>query len=428
MEIKRKDLFWFIILRLVVITSLAVSVIFIQYGTSAFFEVSPLLSHLYTFILIVYGISAVYFLLFWWNRHLKAQVYLQIFLDLFFITYMVYISGGLRGSFYFLYIFEIIAASVVLSNRAAYLTAALSCIFFGLLVDATYFGFIPYFSPEGEKITLAVLLNNIILAWGVFFLVAFLINSLMGNLRKTNEKLTQAQRELEIKKHLAMAGEFAAQLAHEIRNPLAAVSGSVQVLKDSLDLAPDQRTLMNIVVDESERVSQSIEQFLNLAASGKHVFTPVRLSETLQETLLLLQGGKEFNGDIRLEGNFKDSPIEYYGNKNQFKQIFWNIIKNGIKAMPDGGILRINFFRKEDGGIRMMFSDTGFGMDEKEKEKLFEPFHSGFTQGSGIGMTVVRRIVEEYGGRITADTQSGKGMRVTIELPESKPYDDQKKG
>jgi two-component system sensor histidine kinase PilS (NtrC family) len=428
MEIRRKDLFWFIILRLVIITSLAVSVVFIQYGTSAFFEVSPLLSHLYYFILIVYGISALYFLLYWWNRFLTAQVYLQIFIDLFFITYMVYISGGLRGSFYFLYIFEIIAASVVLSNRAAYLTAALSCIFFGVLVDATYFGFIPYFSPEGERITLAMLLNNIVLAWGVFFLVAFLINSLMGNLRKTKEKLTLAQRELEIKKHLAMAGEFAAQLAHEIRNPLAAVSGSVQVLKDSLDLPGNQQALMHIVVDESERVSQSIEQFLNLASPGKHVFTTVKLSDTLQETLLLLQRGGELDEDIRLEGNFANSKIEYYGNKNQFKQIFWNIIKNGIKAMPEGGTMTIHFLRKENGGIRMIFSDTGYGMPEEEKEKIFEPFHSGFTQGSGIGMTVVRRIVEEYGGHIKVETQQGKGTRVMIELPEMKAYDEQGKG
>lgn len=428
MTIQRKDVFWFIILRMVVVTTLAVAAVMIQYGTAAFFEASPLLIQVYVFILMVYGISAVYFFLYWWNRNLKAQVYAQILIDLVLITYLVYISGGLTGSFYFLYIFEIIAASVVLSNRAAYLTAALSCIFFGLLVDAVYFGVIPHFSPEGADISLAVMLNNLFLAWGVFFLVAFLINSLTGRLRKTREKLVLAQKELEIKKHLAMAGEFAAQLAHEIRNPLTAVSGSVQVLKNSMDLPQDQKELMDIVVDESERVSQSIEQFLSLASPEKHVFTSVSLPDLLEETLILLERGGELNGNIRLEGNHQETPLQYYGSRNQLKQIFWNLLKNGIKAMPGGGTLRIHFSLKDQGGVRMIFSDTGRGMDESELQKALEPFYSGFRQGSGIGLTVVKRIVEEYGGDITVASQPQKGTAVTIDLPELKPREETPRG
>ncbi|MFW6137138.1 MAG: ATP-binding protein, partial [Candidatus Aminicenantaceae bacterium] len=313
------------------------------------------------------------------------------------------------------------------SNRAAYLTAALSCVFFGLLVDAVYFGLIPHFSPEGGEVSLAVMLNNLFLAWGVFFLVAFLINSLTGRLRKTREKLALAQKELEIKKHLAMAGEFAAQLAHEIRNPLTAVSGSVQVLKNSMDLPRDQKDLMDIVVDESERVSQSIEQFLSLASPEKHVFTSVGLPDLLEETLILLERSGELNGDIRLTGNYKETSLQYCGSRSQLKQIFWNLLKNAIKAMPGGGTLRVDFHRR-DGGVHMAFSDTGTGMTESEQQKAFEPFYSGFRQGSGIGLTVVKRIVEEYGGDIAIHSGPGRGTTVTIDLPEPGRRDKTSKG
>ena len=414
MKKQRKDIFWFILLRLIIITTLVVSAVIIQFSTSIFLP----LGLFYYLILFTYFLSFIYIILYYWGRYLSFLVHLQIFFDLFLITALVYFSGGLTGSFYFLYIFEIIAASIVISRRAAYLTAAFSAIFFGLLVNGMYLGALPNFSSDtSTEISLGLVINNIFIAWSVFFLVAFLINYMTERLRKTGDELRLAQKELEIKKRLAVAGEFSAQLAHEIRNPLAAISGSVQVLRDELDLADEQKNLMDIVVHESKRASQSIEQFLSFASPGEQTFSWVNLSAVLDETLTLLQRGGEFNGNCRVEGNYRSSEVRYFGNANQFKQIFWNLLKNSLKAMPEGGTLAIDFTQEKKGGVRIRFTDAGMGMLEEDKRRIFEPFYSGFEKGNGIGMTVVRKIVDDYNGKIQVLSELNKGTEVVILLP-----------
>ncbi|MFW6140080.1 MAG: ATP-binding protein [Acidobacteriota bacterium] len=418
MKVKRKHIFWFIIFRLIILTSLLVTAVGIQFAAAEYIH----LTALYYLILAAYGLSILYLILYFWNRYLSFQAYLQIFFDLLLITFLVYISGGLRGSFYFLYIFAIIAASIVLSSRDAYITAALSCIFFGVLVDGMYFGFIPYFqSGEPLEVSLAFVLSNILFAWAVFFLVAFLINHLMGSLRKTRDELESAQKELEVKRNLALAGEISAQLAHEIRNPLAAISGSVQVLRDTLKISGEERKLMNVVVEESGRMSHSIEQFLNLASSKKKTFTEFNLSDAVKETITLLQRGGELDENIKIKGSYSSQKMPFYGSKEQVKQISWNLIKNAARAMPQGGELVIDLHQPNKKEVAMVFSDTGSGMKKEQLEKLFEPFHSGFEGGLGIGMTVVHRMVEECGGKIKVDSDPDTGTQITITLPKMEP-------
>jgi len=415
---KKNDIFWFIIVRLIIVTSLAVSTVIIQYSTEVLLNLNSFY-YLYYLVLFVYLLSIVYFILFYAAKNYTFQAYLQIFIDLLLITALIYISGGIKGSFYSLYIFEIIAASVVISKRTTYLVAALSAVFYGLLIDGMYYAIIPYLYPElSQELSLSAVLSNILTAWGVFIIVAFLINHLTGNLRKTRDELLLAQKELEIKKDLAVAGETSAHLAHEIRNPLAAISGSVQVLRDEMDLTGEQRHLMDIVVRESENISQSIEQFLNLASPGTQDFASIDLPSVLKEILTLLKRSGEINENYQIEGNYKTARVNYYGNKAQFKQIFWNLLKNALKAMPDGGTLTVDFTRRKKKGIQMKFADTGKGMGKEERERMFEPFYSGFDTGKGIGMAVVRRIVDDYNGKIHVFSTPNKGSEIVIVLPE----------
>ena len=414
LDTKKKDILWLILLRLIIVTSLVVSAVIIQYSTSVFLP----LNSFYYLVLLFYILSFIYFIFYIWGKYLTLQAYLQIFFDLLLITALVYISGGLQGSFYFLYIFGIIAASIVLSKRAAYLTAALSAIFFGYLVVFMYRRIIPSFAPEEIlEVSLGLVINNIFIAWSAFFLVAFLMNYLTGSLQKTRDELRLTQKELEVKKRLAVAGEVSAQLAHEIRNPLAAISGSVQVLKDELGLREEQKDLMNIIVKESGRISRSIEQFLNLASPVKQAFSSIDLSAILEETVVLLQSGGELNGNFRVEGNFKSVHVRYFGSGSQFKQLFWNIIKNSLRAMPDGGTLTVDFNQEKKDKIQLRIADTGKGMTEEEKERIFESFYSGFEGGQGIGMAVVHRIVGDYKGEIKIDSELNKGTEVVITLP-----------
>lgn len=411
---KRKDVFWFILLRLIVLTSLLSSVVIIQRSTSIFLPPSPF----YYLIFLSYFLSFIYFLLYIWGKSYTLQVYFQIIFDFLLITALVYISGGLKSSFYCLYIFEIIAASLLLSCRAAYIASALSSIFFGLLVEGMYFGLIPSFSVEQSmNISPGLVLNNIFIAWSVFFLVAFLMNYLTRSLRKTKNELRLAQKEIELRNRLAIAGEVSAQLAHEIRNPLAAISGSVQVLKNELELRREQKELMNIIIKESKRVSQSIDQFQNLTSLGGKTFSHIELSSLLRETLILLKRSGELDGDCQLRGNFDSVKVPYYGNANQIKQIYWNLIKNSLRAMPEGGTLTIDFDKVRKNCIQLRFADTGRGMTEEEKQKIFEPLFSGFNNGMGMGMSIVHKIVDDYNGKIQVFSELDKGTEVLITLP-----------
>jgi len=414
MSTEKKDILRLILLRLVIVTSLVVSAVIIQYSTAVFLPLNPF----YYVVISFYLLSFVYLVLYIWGKYLPLQVSFQIFFDLLLITALVYISGGVQGSFFFLYIFVIIAASYVISKRAAFLTAALAAIFYGFLVDGMYFGLIPYYAQEETiEISLGLVNYNIFMAWGAFFLVAFFMNFLTDSLRKTRDQLMMAQKELEIKNRLATAGEVSAQLAHEVRNPLAAISGSVQVLKDELGLKGEQRELMDIIVSESRRVSHSIEQFLNLASPGQRTFSSINLTEILKETLTLLQSSGEMDGNVQIKGNYSSRSIQYFGNNNQFKQLFWNILRNALKAMPRGGALTVDFEKIKKDRIELRFADTGIGMAEDKRERIFEPFYSGFENGQGLGMAVVHKIVEDYKGKIRVASEPDKGTEIIITLP-----------
>jgi two-component system sensor histidine kinase PilS (NtrC family) len=416
--IEKKHVLLYNLYRLVVITSLLVSAFIIQLSSP---DSQPNLPFYYL-ILGAYGFSALFFGLYVWGRGLVVQAYVQVVFDLLLITAFVYISGGIASSMYFLYVFPIIAASLVVSGRAGFLAASLSAILFGLLVDGVYFGFISAFQPEHVvKTSLGSMLVTIFIAWGVFFVIAAMMSYLAGSLRKTREALRAAEKELIIRERLSEAGRVSASLAHEIRNPLAAISGSVQVLKKELALSAEQRELMDIVLKESERVSRSLEQFLDFALPSKRVFSVISLPDILDETLKILQGGGELTGKVEVTGNFRSSDLHYFGNTGQFKQVFWNLIKNAVKAMPEGGRLRLDFLGPQRKEIRIVVTDSGKGMTEEDKEHLFEPFYSGFENGRGLGMSIVRKIVDDYDGRIDVRSELNKGTEVAITLPLRKP-------
>ncbi|KPK78735.1 MAG: hypothetical protein AMJ89_00585 [candidate division Zixibacteria bacterium SM23_73] len=403
---------------MVALTSLFVSAVVVQYSTSSFFSLYPF----YYLIFLSYFLSLVYFIFYILAKNYTFQTYLQIIVDLFLITGFVYISGGLNGSFYFLYIFGIIAASIILSAKAAYFIAALSALIFGVLVDFMYFEVIPYFSPDQYmELTPGVVFYSVFMATAIFFVIALLTNYLANKLRKTRSQLLRAQRELKIRDRLAIAGEVSANIAHEVRNPLAAISGAVQVLKNELKLNKEQSKLMDIVLKESRRASQSIEQFLDFAAPKNQVFSLIEVSAILREILTILKGSGELNENYRVEGNYNSIEIPYYGNINQFKQIFWNLLKNALKAMPEGGTLSINFDLREDKEFQIRIADSGKGMTSEEKDRVFEVFYSGFDKGRGLGMPIVCRIVDDYEGKIHIDSEINKGTEVIITLPRRSP-------
>jgi two-component system, NtrC family, sensor histidine kinase PilS len=222
--------------------------------------------------------------------------------------------------------------------------------------------------------------------------------------------------EVALKKRMAALGEMAAGVAHELRNPMASISGSVQVLKRDLAPKGEAGDLMDIVIKESKRLDTIIRDFLLFAKPGRFQAEPADLAVLLRETLSLLENSEELQPRHRVVTQFHPESIPVVVDVNRMKQVFWNLAKNAIKAMPEGGTLTVRAMDGRDGQIVVTFADTGIGMSDQEIASNFQPFHGSFESGTGLGLAIVYRIIEEHGGRIKVKSRSGAGTEIALHL------------
>jgi two-component system sensor histidine kinase PilS (NtrC family) len=214
---------------------------------------------------------------------------------------------------------------------------------------------------------------------------------------------------------LAAVGRVAAGIAHEIRNPLAAMRGAIQVLQSDLNGNSSEAQLMGIILNESDRLNKIITDFLTYARPRLAEFELVDVSEAVNETLTLLKHSPELKEKHLLEEVLPDEPMMTRADMAQLKQVFWNLSRNAIQAMPAGGTLRVEMRRRKNGRIQIMFTDTGCGMSPQQVERLFEPFTS--TKGStGLGLSIVYQIIRDHGGSINVRSLEGQGTTITVEL------------
>lgn len=216
---------------------------------------------------------------------------------------------------------------------------------------------------------------------------------------------------------LAAVGRVAAGIAHEIRNPLASMRGSIQVLRSDLDGDSSQAQLMEIILRESDRLNQIIADFLTYARPRNTQLALIDLREPLRETFTLLRHSPEIRDGHQLEEVLPEEPVMVSADASQLKQVFWNLSRNALQAMPDGGTLRAEMQRAAGSRVRITFTDTGRGMTPEQVEHLFEPFSSSTTGGTGLGLSIVYQIVRDHGGTINVRSREGQGTTITIELP-----------
>ncbi len=217
---------------------------------------------------------------------------------------------------------------------------------------------------------------------------------------------------------LAAVGRVAAGIAHEIRNPLAAMRGAIQVLHSESSGDPMQTELMEIILRESDRLNRIITDFLTYARPRRGELVETDVREPLRETLTLLRHSPETRAEHVIEEDYTDEPVRALADGAALRQVFWNLARNAMNAMPDGGRLRVELRPAAPGRLHINFTDTGHGMSPEQVERLFEPFSSSTTGGTGLGLSIVYQIIRDHGGTINVRSREGHGTTISIELPE----------
>lgn len=216
---------------------------------------------------------------------------------------------------------------------------------------------------------------------------------------------------------LAAVGRMAAGIAHEIRNPLASISGSVQVLKSEANGDPTQIELMDIILRESERLNRIITDYLTYARPRSVAPVELDVRATLRETIALTRYSPELTARHEIEDCLPTEPVTVVAEADRLKQVFSNLVRNALQAMPGSGRLTIEAANIPSGRARLIFTDTGCGMTPKQVERLFEPFSSTKPTGTGLGLSIVYQIVRDHNGTINVQSREGVGTKITIELP-----------
>jgi two-component system, NtrC family, sensor histidine kinase PilS len=215
---------------------------------------------------------------------------------------------------------------------------------------------------------------------------------------------------------MAAVGELAAGMAHEIGNPLAAISGSAQMLATQWSENRPQSKLLDIVIKESLRLDRTIKGFLRFARPREHLAVRFDIAALIGENVELLRNSDDLLPGHRVETAIDPPTHTLAGDPDHVSQIFWNLVRNSLKAMPQGGTLRVAGTPLA-AGYRLTVADDGQGMTAAEQADLFQPFRSYHRGTGGIGMAIVYRLVQEHGGTIAVDSQAGHGTTIAVELP-----------
>ena len=251
----------------------------------------------------------------------------------------------------------------------------------------------------------------------LYFAIALVTGIMQSRLKKEVDKRRQMEQALRLKERLTSLGELSAGFAHEVRNPVGSIKGAAQLLLEYFPKDDSKRKLVELLARESDRLEDTVGKFLAFARPSISVNTSLGLKPLISDSVQLLKNHPDCGGkDIAL--SLPDNRIITAGDPTLLKQVFFNIGLNAIQAMDKGGSLAIGV-EQRDNMWTVTFEDNGRGIDSDSLERIFDPFYTTRDGGTGLGLAMSYRIIQEHGGEISVESRKGEGSKFTVFLPAS---------
>ncbi len=375
-----------------------------------------------------FGLAAVYAAMLRHGQKLQVLAYSQLVLDQLTWTAIVYVTGGASSGATSLYALSCVLGAVLVGFRGALFAAGAGiAAYAGLCMCFVTEVIVPPHDQLGvhylvttREVFFPFLLNTI----GIV-VVAALSGYLADRLRSTRGALDVANLRVKEAEQLALLGRLATGLAHEIRNPLGAISGSIEMLKEAPELSEEDRHLCEIIHSEATRLNQLVTDMMELAKPREPQPEVVDVAQICRDVVALAaRSERSGTGDVRVEYKGPDGPQQAYCDGAQVRQVVWNLVRNAVQASGAGMTVHVAVEPKGESGVLLSIADQGPGIAEDARAQIFDAFYTTRTKGAGIGLAVVKRIMDDhapFGGRIDVRSPSSGGARFDIQFPAGRP-------
>lgn len=363
---------------------------------------------------VAYGLAALYAGLLRRGRLLRGVAYAQIFTDQIIWTSIVFITGGVSSGAVTLYGLTCVAGAIALGGRGAIVALLSGAGCYLVLVTALIQGVLD--TPPDQSA------NLYILSWGAaayplfanlfgLSVVSVMAGYLAERLRLAGGELARAEARAEAAERLASLGRLATGLAHEIRNPLGGILGSVELLAESPNLDEEDRRLCHIVEREASRLNDLVGDMLHLSRPRLPAFASINLVATAKDVVeLARRSGRGEDVVVRFEG---PNALSVRADGAQVRQLLWNLVRNAVQASSAGAEVVV-LVESEPDGVQVSVRDSGPGIAAESIERIFDAFFTTRSHGTGVGLAVVKQIVDAHGWSIDVASQDGAVFSVRI--------------
>ena len=377
-------------------------------------------------LILLYGVIATLFSLSILYVFLRLRVqreilftYIQIAIDCLAVTVVIFVTGSFDSIFSFLYLVVIIYTSMLLYRRGSMIIAGVCSLLYLMLAGLEYLGWIHPLDFGSAVVASHYDWQNvfykIVITSIACFAVAFLSSLLAEQARRTRKELHAMSARMQRVEKMAAVGEMGAGLAHEIKNPLASITGSIQLLLEEMPYDAGRDKLMRIILREADRLSALVGNFLLFARPPSGKSKPISLDQAIPETVRLVEQDKRCRDRIEIRQSGQKG-LWVAMDPDHFRQVLWNLLLNAVESIDGDGVVDVRVEPCKPEYVSIEIADSGCGITEKNLNYIFDPFYTSKPDGTGLGLSIVHTILESHDGWLEVESKAGQGTTFTIKL------------